>query len=453
MRNIFKVPKQQDKELLTLEKQLFPSILIEQASSTFLGIANTIVMGFVSTAALAGVGQVNSLNTMIFMFFNSLSQGGTVMVAQSIGAKNPERAKKSFEQALVSGFLLSIVVTIGLLLCKNLILSGLFGAVEEDVMLSSREYFSITIFATPLWFVYYQISGAMRSSGDTKTPMRATVVMNVVNIACSAVLVLLLKLGALGAGISLVVSVFSGNVVCFIKLLRSDYHLSLPKLKSFKSDLELIKLTYEVGFPVALENLMFHGGRLIVQVFVSAMGTSMISAYQVANSLCQICQLPLMASNILIVTVVGQRAGAKGKQRVRDTLTYYYEKNFTWSLYVALICFVFTYPMAWMFTRDTQVINISWGLMAIYGLFMPFFSPSFNIPQGFRGARDTKFSLIIGTTSMWLVRVVGSWFFGVYMGWQAYGIYLAMCLDWVFRAVFYIWWFKQDKWLRFVEEE
>ena len=83
---------------------------------------------------------------------------------------------------------------------------------------------------------------------------------------------------------------------------------------------------------------------------------------------------------------------------------------------------------------------------------MLFRSPSFNTPQGFRGARDTKFSLVIGTTSMWLVRVIGSWFFGVVLGWQAYGIYLAMCLDWVFRAVFYIWWFKKDTWLRFVKD-
>ena len=87
MRNPFKIPKHTDPELKELENSLYPSILVEQTSSALLGLENTVVMGMVSTAALAGVGQINALNTVIFQFFNSLSQGGTVMVAQSVGAK------------------------------------------------------------------------------------------------------------------------------------------------------------------------------------------------------------------------------------------------------------------------------------------------------------------------------------------------------------------------------
>lgn len=452
MRNYLKVPKTSDPELVRLEKQLFPSILVEQASSVFMGIVNIIIMGFVSQAALAGVGQINSLNSLIFFFFNSLATGGTVMVAQNIGAKNREGARQSFLQALVSGGILSIVVLAVCFLVRTPLLNFLFGASGAEVMESSRGYFNMSIFATPLWFMYYQIAGAMRGSGDTKTPMRANIMMNIVNLAFSTLFVLVLDMGPAGAGIALVCSVGAGMLMCLFTVTRGTYHLRLPSILKYRPDFKAIKLIYGVGIPVALENLMFNGGRLIVQVFISAMGTDMITAYQVANSISQIFQMPLNASQLLIVTVIGQFSGAGGKKHVRETLNYYNSKIITWSIYVGAALLVFSYPVILLFTRVPAVIGIVYGMLAIYGLFMPFFTFSFVTPSGFRGARDTKFSLVIGTLTMWIVRVGGSYVFGVLLGWQAYGIYFAMCLDWVFRTVAFYWWYKRDTWLRFVSD-
>ncbi|MBR4878348.1 MAG: MATE family efflux transporter, partial [Clostridia bacterium] len=408
MRNVFKVPKQQDEELRVLENQLLPSILLEQLSSVLLGIVNTIVMGMVSTAALAGVGQITSLTNVIFLFFNGLSQGGAVMVAQSIGAKNKKQAEKSFEQALAAGTIVGMLVLAFLFIFKTAILTGLFGACEADVMQASDDYFTFCMFATPMWSIYYHIAGAMRSSGDTKTPMKATVVMNVVNIAASVVLSIMLKMDAMGAGIALTASVAAGCIVCIAKLMSKDYMLTMPNLLKYKPDMAMIKKVWGIGVPISIENLLFQGGRLLVQVFVAGMGTVMISAFQVANSLCNIFQLPLMGAQNLIVTVIGRCTGAGGRQRVYDTLDYFNKKTFTWSLYVGMACCLLSYPVGLIFTREVEVVMISWGLMCIYGIFMPFFSFSFDTPQGFKGAGETRFSLVVGTASMWVFRVFGS---------------------------------------------
>ena len=120
-----------------------------------------------------------------------------------------------------------------------------------------------------------------------------------------------------------------------------------------------------------------------------------------------------------------------------------------------IVCLDETGGMSWgkrRQSRDTEVIKIAVGLMLIYSAFMPFWPVAFNMPQGFKGARDTKFSLVIGTISMWLTRVLGSWFFGIYLGMQAYGIFLSMCLDWVIRGVCFYWWYKSGHWLRFVKD-
>ena len=352
----------------------------------------------------------------------------------------------------MSIILLSLSVLAILAVFKDVILTALFGAVEADVMKSSNDYFMFAMFATPLWAVYYQMAGAMRSTGDTKTPMKATIVMNVTNIVCSLLFSVIMKMGSMGAGIALVTAVAAGNVVCVIKLLRKDYHLSLPNLRTYKPDFAQLKVIYSVGVPISIESLMFQGGKLIVQVFVSGMGTIMISAYQVGNSLMSLIQIPHISYNTLIVTLVGRRAGAGGKQRVYDTLDFFLRKSIALAYYVSIICFFFTYPLAWIFTREPEVIRIAIGLMAIHGVFMPFWPMAFNSPQGFKGARETRYSLVVGTISMWVLRVFGSWFFGVFCHMQAYGIFLSMCLDWVVRAYYYRRWFRSGNWLKNVKE-
>ena len=452
LKSLFKLPVCEDPSVMEQQKQLYPAVFIEQTSAMLLGLVNVAVTGTISSAALAGVGQVNTFNNVITYFFSNYAMGGNVMVAQNVGAKNPEGVKKSAAQSLLLGILLSLAMTVVLFFGKTAILYGLYGDVDADVMAYSIEYFSIALLATPLWFIYYQCVGVFRSAGDTKMPMKVSMLMNCVNIVLSVVLVIFMDMGPAGAGWSMVCAVGTAALVGLIKIfdpksvvcIRGEFKLHLEKA--------IVSKTLSVGIPAGIENLMFNGGKVILQVFLSSMGTTVISAYSVANSMISVTQLPLISYSALIVTMAGQAAGTGSKERTRF-VTNHMMRTGRWIGCISMIWkIVLAYPIAFCFSREMSVVNMAVGMLLIETVFMPFWADSFMLPNVFRASRDVKVTLITGSITMWSVRVFGAWLLGVKLGMQGYGVMLAMCIDWIARCSVYTPRFKGDKWMRKVGE-
>ena len=105
LKSLFKLPVCEDPSIMEQQKRLYPAVFIEQTSAMLLGLVNVAVTGTISSAALAGVGQVNTFNNVITYFFSNYAMGGNVMVAQNVGAKNPEGVKKSAAQSLLLGMI------------------------------------------------------------------------------------------------------------------------------------------------------------------------------------------------------------------------------------------------------------------------------------------------------------------------------------------------------------
>ena len=70
-----RLPVSEDRELMAQQKRLYPAVFVDQTSAMLLGLVNVAVTGTISSAALAGVGQVNTINNVIVYFFNNYAMG------------------------------------------------------------------------------------------------------------------------------------------------------------------------------------------------------------------------------------------------------------------------------------------------------------------------------------------------------------------------------------------
>ena len=448
-----RLPVCDDPGVMAQQKKLYPAVFIEQTSAMLLGLVNVAVTGTISSAALAGVGQVNTVNNVITYFFSNYAMGGNVMVAQNVGAGNPTGVKKSASQSLLLGIILSALLTVALFFGREALLYALYGSVEADVMAYSLEYFSIIIFATPLWAIYYQCVGVFRSAGDTKMPMQVSMLMNAVNICLSVLFVIVLDMGPRGAGYSMVCAVGTAATVGLIRIMSTNSKVCIrDEFWRFRLEKDIVSKTLSVGIPAGIENIMFNGGKVILQVFLSTMGTVAISAYSVTNSLISVTQLPLISYSALIVTMVGQAAGTGSKDRTAFVGGHMLRTG-RWLGCVSMIWKVaLCYPIAFCFSRDMTVVNTAIIMFMIETAFMPFWADSFMLPNCFRATRDVKITLVVGSTSMWVVRVMGAWLLGVKLGMQGNGLILAMCIDWIVRCAFFTPRFKSGKWMHKMEE-
>ena len=131
---------------------------------------DSVVVGrFDGSRALAGVGSTATIINLLVNGLIGLSIGATVMISQSIGSKEFEKAGKYAHASIAISLLLGFIV--GAL--------GFFVAgpalklmkVPKEVLPLSRLYLKIYFVGTPVMMLYNFGSAVMRTIGDTKRPM------------------------------------------------------------------------------------------------------------------------------------------------------------------------------------------------------------------------------------------------------------------------------------------
>lgn len=434
-------------------KKMLPGMLIEQCAAVVIENMNIFVMGFVSVVALAGVSQVNTINNTLMNLFQAFAIGGTVMTAQHIGGKNRKKASEAAMMAILLGLAVSILIAASLFIVREEVIYLLYGEAEEEVIASSIEFFTYSILTPPLWFLYFQCNGIMRSCGDTTTPMYISVVMNGSSVILNLIFVLVFHMGAAGTGLAQLVSIGISALAALVIILRPNFTLRMIKDGFSWDALPLIKKVAAIAFPSSAENLMFNGSRVVLQVFLAAMGATMISANQIFNSVNQITLVPFMAMYYLVIPITGQEAGTGDEERAQNGLGKMYEISLRVAKWTAVAQVVLSYPLCWLFTRDPQVISISFRMMLIYAAVMVFQTPCFILPNGFKGAGDVKYAMVFSSITAWVIRVGGTWLLGVQLGWEAYALVVTQGLDYIVRGIAYYGRFKSRLWLRLLKQK
>lgn len=71
---------------------------------------------------------------------------------------------------------------------------------------------------------------------------------------------------------------------------------------------------------------------------------------------------------------------------------------------------------------------------------------SFSLPCTLRAAGDVQYTMYMSIFSMWIFRIAFSYVLGKYMGLGVFGIWVAMVIDWVFRAICFVIRYLGGKW-------
>ena len=224
--------------------------------------------------------------------------------------------------------------------------------------------------------------------------------------------------------------------------------------------MNVIRRILSIGVPHAIENSMFHFGRLATQVLISAMGTAAIAANSVANTLASYIYLPSNAITDATITVVGRCYGAKEIAQTKK-----YARLLLWWCYlcmwaVSTLLMLLARPIIGIYNLSAQGAAIALQLTLFHCIATCFIRPpAFMLPSAFKATGDAKFTMVVSTLSMWIVRIGASFVLapeviplpgltipGLGMG--IMGVWVAMIADWVVRAIVYSVRFFRGTWLK-----
>ncbi len=437
-------------------KLAVPSILENLLLSMveYMDTAMVGTMGPLATAAVA----VNSPVTWLFnATILAVSVGGTVAVAQSIGAGNNEKAGKLTDQAFLAVCCFSVAVTAGLLLLSAYIPSWM-GA-EPDIVDSSISYMRIIALGMPFSFITIVFNGILRGAGDTKTPMFLNILTNICNVAGNFLLIFPSRdisvggttihmwgagWGIDGAAISTTLSrVLAGALIIMVMLRQPVVRLTLSSLAPNRA---LTQEILRIGVPSALERLSISGGQIVYFRVVSGLGTACLAAHQLANTAESIAYMPAFGFQIAATTLVGQYVGAKDYKGARESgRTTFYLCAICIAGFSALLYFGAEFLIG-LFTPSAEVVREGAAALRIMAV-AEVFSASASVYTGaLRGAGDTKQPFFVSLVSMWGIRLPAALLFVKVLNLGLPGAWYAMAMDLVIRGVLMALRFHRGSW-------
>ena len=426
---------------------LIGPLVIEQLLAVLVGMADSIMVANVGEAAVSGVSLVDNIMILIINIFAALATGGAVVAGQYIGRKDEKSACKAATQLVWFVSLSAVAIMILVYFGKDIILNQVFGHITAEVKGHADIYLLIVTASIPFIALYNGGAAIFRAMGNSQVSMRVSLLMNAINVTGNAILVFGLRIGTAGVAIPTLISRMVAAIVITVLLCNQTRILHIERTLKFRFDGRMIRKILAIGVPNGLENSMFQLGKILVLSLVSTFGTYAIAANAVSNAIALFQILPGMAISLAITTVISQCVGANDYEQV-----HYYLKKLLVIIYVAMVGTVALIFLALplilkAYNLSDQTAAAATNIIHFHGISAMIIWPlSFALPAAYRAAGDAKACMYTSIVSMWIFRIGFSYLVGKYMGLGVFGVWVAMVIDWVVRAICFVIRYFNGKW-------
>ena len=432
-----------------LQKLIYP-LIIEQILAITVGMVDTIMISYAGEAAMSGVSLVDMINTLMINIFIAVSTGGAVILSQYLGSKNIEQGSKVASQLIMISTIIATAFMIIFIFGNQFILKLFFGSIESDVMKNAKIYFLISACSYPFIAIFDSCSAIFRSMGNSKVSMQISVGMNILNGIGNAILIFGFSMGVMGAALSTLFSRIIGTIFIFILLDKRKNLVTISFKEIFTWNKDIIYRILYIGIPSGIENGIFQLGRVLVVSIISTYGTTQIAANAVANGLDSMGTIAGQAMNLAMLTVIGHCMGAEKK----DEAVFYTKKIWKLTYQITLvinIAILVSLPLLLkLFSLSEEVYRYSYILIFIHnGMAILLWPTSFTMPNALRAAGDVKFCMVVSVFSMIAFRIFFSVILGTWFGLGAIGVWIAMVIDWIFRASLFTIRLMKGRWLEY----
>src|SRR5215213_4242091 len=378
-------------------------IIGENLLQTLVGAVDTFMVARLGAAAVAGVGIGFELVFFLISILSAIDIGATVLVSQAIGAGQQERANRLARQAIVWGLLLAVPVSIGMFVAAPTII-GLFGAAPD--VTAAATYLQVTAATSIALFLSFVCGAVLRGAGDSRTPLQAAILANVVNVIVAYVLIFghfgLPALGVAGSALGAATGRFVGAAYMLVMMARGHKAISLSGSWGWRPRLTSARQLLTLGVPAAMEQVLSSGAFMVLVGVVALIGTHALAAQQITFTALSLAFLPAFGFSIAATALVGQSIGAGVPADARNASRIALRWALIWMGIGGSLAFLFSERVMNVFSADPAVIAAGTSALRALSVALPFWALWFVSSGSLRGSGDTRTPLLIGASTMWL---------------------------------------------------
>lgn len=392
-----------------------PLILGNLFQLTYNAVDSIIAGRFIGKEALAAEGMASPVMNLVILGISGICMGAGVLMSEFFGAKHLEKLKREMSTAVLFGLYFSLAVTgMGIIFTPALLR---LLHVPEELMKMTAVYLRIIFIGAPFTYFYNALSSALKSVGDSKTPLKFLMFSSVLNGVLD-----LIFIGGLGFGIvcSAVTTVAAEAVSAGLSVWYVYQKIPLLRLErgEFVMDRGLLKTTLQYGSVTALQQSCQPIGKVLIQGAVNTLGVDVIAAYNAVTRIDDFACLPEQSISHGITTFVAQNRGAQKPERMKKGFGRGLLLEFGYWIGICAVVLLIRNTVLKLFVtgESAEAIAVIGGqylaIMAFFYIF-PAFTNGF---QGFYRGMGMMKKTLLGTFIQTSLRVIFTWLLTPSMG-------------------------------------
>ena len=393
--------------------------MLEQLMQTAVQYIDTAMVGSLGTQATAAVGATSTVTWVVGSSTAALGIGFLSFIARAHGAGNREEAKRASAQAALVVVIVGALFTALCLGCANLIPAWM--QVDKAIRPLAAQYFAI-LYAPMLFRTATTVFGmALRSAGDTKTPMKIGIGVNLINVVLNFLLIypsrtlriLGLEIpmigagwGVIGAAIASAISFVVGGI--WITIVLWCHPDISPRGQTFKPDGEILRPCLKVAIPNMLQRFGTSLGYVVFASMVNSIGEVATAAHTIANTVESAFYIPGYGMQTAAATLAGNAYGAKDSKRMKEVASMFLPIEIALMVLSGAVLFLLAPPLVDIFSNNPEVIALGTTVLRMVAVSEPFYGVSIIVEGMMQGVGKTRQPFIYNIIGMWGVRIVGT---------------------------------------------
>ncbi|MBE5949757.1 MAG: MATE family efflux transporter [Lachnospiraceae bacterium] len=393
--------------------------MLEQLMQTAVQYIDTAMVGSLGTQATAAVGATTTVNWLIGSTVSALSVGFLAYIAKALGAGDKVAAKRAVSQAVLAVLVTGVFFTVITLSLSDVI--PVWMQVDENIREPASKYFFILYLPMLPRAASIIFGTVLRAAGDTKTPMKVGVLVNIVNVVLNFLFIYPTRemhifsksftmigagLGVIGAAIASAMAFTVGGVCITIVLWKHE--LVSPKGQSIKPDRDILEPCLKVALPNMFQRFGTSLGYVAFASMINSIGEVATAAHTIANTVESAFYIPGYGMQTAAATLAGNAYGANDRKRMKNLASMFIPIEIGLMIISGASLFIFAPVLMDIFSDSSEVIGLGTTVLRMVAVSEPFYGFSIIIEGMMQGVGKTKEPFVYNIIGMWLVRIVGT---------------------------------------------
>ena len=418
------------------------------------GIVDHVMVGhYVGFTGNAAIGVGWQIFLVVVVFISSLFTGMGVLVARFAGANDHEKVDRVVYQAFLTAVVLALFVLapLGYVLSPRLL--RLVHA-SPEVQAAALPYLRTMFVCSIGQLLYFMLAGALRSAGDSRTPLRIGLWIVGLNIALNMILIRGLGpipgFGAMGAALGTSIAATLASVAGIWMMMTGRVAVHFSRSMPKKPDWAIIRSLFRFGLPAGVQGVAMNIAGVLLLRFIGSLDVS--AEAQAAYAVCytELFSFITWTSVGLMgaaAAIAGQNLGANRPDRSVKAVKTAAAYGLMIAGSIGVLFLVASDQLLKFFgLHDATVLMLGRQLLRFLSVSGLFITLALTYTGGLQGTGDTRSPLVITLVAQIGVPLGICAYLQATGQLQAHWIWLAIVLGHFTRGALSVARFHQERW-------